>query len=88
MALEGIPARNRLLPTLTARAALGIYKSIPPKKELKTALLIGEDLEQQLLRDCGYKSTPQPPGALAVGGEGDVPARCFPGASQTSHSYQ
>ena len=40
-----------------SQGGLGDFK-VYPAKELKTALLIGEDLEQQLLRDCGYRSTP------------------------------
>ena len=40
-----------------SQGSLGDFK-VYPAKELKTALLIGEDLEQQLLRDCGYRYTP------------------------------
>jgi hypothetical protein len=40
-----------------AQGRLGDFK-VYPEKDLKTALLIGEDLEQQLLRDCGYSSHP------------------------------
>jgi len=39
------------------QGGIGDFK-VYPAKELKTALLIGEDLEQQLLRDCGYRYTP------------------------------